>query len=97
MEDDFPPLVTSSWKAPLALEDCSHMEALTCKLRRLEGMVKEWERKKNCERKLQILEINEEILNILLEDSSLMTSSNADKLKCLQVRKGKYWAHEITT
>ena len=97
MEDYFAPLVTSSWKAPLALEDCSHMEALTFKLCRLKGMVKEWERKKNCERKLQILEINEEISNILHEDSGLVTASNVDKLKCLQVRKGKYWAHEVTT
>ena len=73
------------------------MDALTFKLRRLKGMVKEWERKKNCERNLQILEINEEISNILLEDSGLMTATNADKLKCLQVRKGNYWAHEVTT
>ena len=97
MEDDFAPLVLSSWKASLALDDYSHMDALSFKLRRLKGIVKDWERKKNHERKMQILEINEGISNILLEDLGLLSASNADKLKILQSRKGIYWAHEITT
>ena len=97
MEEDFAPLVLSSWKTPLDLDDYSHMDALTVKLRRLKCTVKDWERLKNQERKLHILDINEGISNILLKDSGLLSASNADKLKILQARKGKYWAHEITT
>ena len=52
---------------------------------------------KNLERKQQILEINEGISNILLEDSGIISVSNVDKLKNLQDRKDKYYAHEITT
>ena len=97
MEEDFAHLVLSSWKSPLDMDDYSHMDALTLKLRRLKCTIKEWERLKNHERKQQILDINEGISNILLEDSGLLSASNADKLKILQARKGKYWAHEITT
>ena len=52
---------------------------------------------KNLERKQHILEINEGISNILLEDSGIISVSNVDKLKNLQDRKDKYYAHEITT
>ena len=60
-------------------------------------MVKSWERKKKGEIKQMILEINDEISNILQKDSDLLSSVNSDKLKILQDRKGKYWAHEITS
>ena len=52
VEDDFAPLVFLSWKGPLALDDCSHVDALYFKLHRLKGIVKDRERKKNLERKL---------------------------------------------
>ena len=90
MEDDFSPLVHPSWKTPLALDDYSHMDALTLKLHRLKCTVKEWERLKNHERKQHILDINEGISNILLEDSGLLSAFNVDKLKILQARIGKY-------
>ena len=90
VEDDFAPLVLSSWKTPLDLDGYSHMDVFTLKLCRLKCTVKEWERMKNHEMKLQILDINEGISNILLEDSGLLSASNADKLKVLQARKGKY-------
>ena len=51
MEEDFAHLVLSSWKAPLDMDDYSHMDVLTLKLRRLKGTVKAWERVKNHERK----------------------------------------------
>ena len=82
---------------PLDKDDYCHMDVLSLKLRRLKGTVKEWERVKNHERKQQILEINEGISDLLREDSGIISASNADKLKILQERKGKYWAHEITT
>ena len=90
-------MVFSSWKAPLDMDDYSHMDVLTLKLHRLKGSIKGWERVKNLERKQQILEINEGISNILLEESGIISASNVDKLKTFQERKGKYWAHEITT
>ena len=43
------------------------------------------------------MEINEGISELLLEGSGILSASNTDKLKILQERKGKYWAHEITT
>ena len=43
------------------------------------------------------MDINDEISHILQVDSGLLTATNAEKLKDLQVRKGKYWAHEVTT
>ena len=90
MEEDFAQLVLSSWKAPLDLDNYSHMDALTRKLRRLKGTVKAWEKVKNLERKQHILEINEGISNILLEYSGIISASNVDKLKTLQDRKDKY-------
>ena len=44
-----------------------------------------------------ILDINDEIFDILQKDSGLLSAENSDRLKTLQDRKGKYWAHEITT
>ena len=90
MDEDFAHLVFSWWKTPLDMDDYSHMNSLTLKLRRLKCTVKDWERVKNHERKQQILEINEGISNILMEDSRLLSASNDDKLKILQARKGKY-------
>ena len=43
------------------------------------------------------MEINEGISEILLEYFGIISASNAEKMKILQERKGKYWAHEITT
>ena len=51
MEKDFAQLVLSSWKAPLDLDNYSHMDVLTHKLRRIKGIVKSWEKVKNLERK----------------------------------------------
>ena len=76
-------MVLSSWKVPLDKDDYFHMDVLSLKLRRLKGTVKEWERVKNHERKQQILEINEGISELLLEDSGIISASNADKLKML--------------
>ena len=67
------------------------------KLRRLKGSVKDWEREKKLERKQQILDINKGILDLLLEDSGILSVLNAKKWETLQEKKGKYWAHEITT
>ena len=75
----------------------NHLDSFSLKLGRLKGIVKGWERKKKCERKQLFLDINDEIFDILLMDSRLLTAANADKLKGLQDRKGKYWAHEVTT
>ena len=97
MEEDFAPLITSSWKAPLASGPTNHLDSFSLKLGRLKGIVKGWERKKKCERKQLILDINDEISNILLMDSGLLTAAYVDKLKGLQDRKGKFWAHEVTT
>ena len=80
-------MVLSSWKAPLDMDDYSHMDVLSLKLRRLKGSVKDWERVKNLERNQQILEINEGILDILLEDSGIISASNVAKLKIF--RKGR--------
>ena len=77
--------------------DYFHMDVLTFKLHRLKGSVKDWERAKNLERKQQLLDINEGISDLLLEDSGILSAPNAGKWKTLQERKGKYWAHEITT
>ena len=41
VDDDFAPLVLSSWKTPLALYDYSHMDALSLNLRRLKDIVKD--------------------------------------------------------
>ena len=97
LEEDFAHLVLSSWKAPLNLIDYCHMDVLTFKLRRLKGFVKDWERANNIERKQQLLDINDGISDLLLEDSGILSAPNVEKWKNLQERKGKYWAHEITT
>ena len=73
------------------------MDVLTFKLRRLKGSVKDWERVKNLERKQLFLDINEGISDLLLEDTGIISAPNVEKWKNLQERKGKYWAHEITT
>ena len=54
MEEDFAQLVSSSWKAPLTMENFIHMDVLTLKLHKLKGTLKVWEKAKNLERKQQI-------------------------------------------
>ena len=54
--------------------DYCHMDVLTFKLRRLKGSVKDLERAKNLERKQQLLNINEGILDLLLEDSGIVSA-----------------------
>ena len=41
MEEDFAHLVLSSWKAPLDMDDYSHIDVLTLKLHKLKGYVKD--------------------------------------------------------
>ena len=65
MEDDFSPLVTTSWKDLMTSSPLNHLESFSLKLGRLKSMVKSWERKKIGERKQMILEINDEISNML--------------------------------
>ena len=52
---------------------------------------------KNLERKQQILDINNGISDLLLEDFGILSVINTKKWETLQEKKGKYWAHEITT
>ena len=73
----------SSWKTPLAIGPTNHLYSLTLKMGRLKGTVKGWERKKLCERKQLMFDINDEISNILLMDSGLLTADNANRLKDL--------------
>ena len=44
-----------------------------------------------------LLDINEEITNILLMDSGILTVVIASRLKDLQEKKGNLLAHEVTT
>ena len=96
MEDYFSPFFGSSWKAPLAIGHANPLDSLTGKLGRLKGTIKGWERKKICERKQLIMDINDEISNMLLMDSRLLIADNANKMKELQDKKGNFLAHEIT-
>ena len=91
LEDDFSPFFGSSWKAPLAIGHTNPLDSLTGKLGRLKGIIKGWERKKNCERKQFIMDINDEISNMLLMDSRILTADNANKMKELQDKKVIFW------
>ena len=44
-----------------------------------------------------ILDLKYEIDDILQKDFGLLSAENSERLKTLQERKGKYWAHEITS
>ena len=90
-------MVTTSWKAPLTSGPLNHLDSFSLKLGRLKSTVKSWERKKTGERKQLVLDINDEIFDILHKDFGLLSTVNSDRLRILQDRKGKYWAHEITS
>ena len=94
MEDDFTPLVESSRKAPLGFGPSNPLDSLLGKLRQLKGSIKGWERKKNCDRKQLLMDINEEIINILLMDSGILIVVNASRMKEIQDKKGNLLAHE---
>ena len=74
MEDDFSPLVTTTWKDPLTSGPLNHLDSFSLKLGKLKSTVKSWERKTKGERKQMILEINDEISDIMQKDSSLLSA-----------------------
>ena len=97
MEDDFTPLVDSSWKAPLDFGPSNPLDSLLGKLKRLKVSVKGLERKKICERKQLLLDLNEEITHILLKDFRILSAIDVSRLKDLHDKKGNILAHEVTT
>ena len=65
LEDDFSPLVSSSWKATSQHRPCDHLETLSHKLKRLKNTVKTWKRNKKLSRKQEMMDIDTEIYSIL--------------------------------
>ena len=83
--------------APLSSCSLTHLDSFSLKMGRLKGAVKCWEKKKKGERKQLILDLNSETADILQLDSGLLSAKNSVRIKSIRERKGKYWAHEITS
>ena len=97
MEKEFCDIVHSSWSTPV-LPSLDPMASLTFKLKRLKGIVKDWEKKMNLAKAKEAKEVDLVIQDLLTSRSSgILSVIEASQLSQLKSRKKSLLAHQILT